>query len=120
MIKTKVLLVDEDDLMSEALGRILTRNGFDIVCCTYADFIRVTTNSFSPDIVIIESDIIHNELLRLIEVLKPNAPRLKILVISGEDNEVEALKAGADDWMKKPYKLPVLLTRLEVLQRNSV
>ena len=56
----------------------------------------------------------------MITKLKTTAPKTSVIVLSARDDrnsEIEALKAGADDYVRKPFDFEVLTTRIEAKLR---
>ncbi len=56
----------------------------------------------------------------LISLIKSKSPRTSAVVISAKDdktNEIKALRAGADDYIKKPFEFDVLVARIEARLR---
>lgn len=56
----------------------------------------------------------------LIHIIKQKSPRTAVVVLSAKDDkdsEVKAFRAGADDYIKKPFDFDVLLARLEARLR---
>ncbi|AQW82524.1 homeostatic response regulator transcription factor HsrA [Campylobacter pinnipediorum] len=56
----------------------------------------------------------------LIHVIKQKSPRTSVVVLSAKDDkesEIKALKAGADDYIRKPFDFDVLVARLEARLR---
>ena len=56
----------------------------------------------------------------MITKLKTTAPKTSVIVLSARDDrnsEIEALKAGADDYIRKPFDFEVLTTRIEAKLR---
>ncbi len=58
--------------------------------------------------------------LELVTQVKQNSPKTIVLVLSARDDkesEIEALKAGADDYIRKPFDFDVLIARIEARLR---
>ncbi|HIE34971.1 MAG TPA: homeostatic response regulator transcription factor HsrA [Campylobacterales bacterium] len=58
--------------------------------------------------------------LELITQVKQNSPKTIVLVLSArddKDSEIEALRAGADDYIRKPFDFDVLIARIEARLR---
>ncbi len=56
----------------------------------------------------------------IIEEIKKNSPKTAVIVLSARDDkesEIEALRAGADDYIKKPFDFEILLVRIEAKLR---
>ena len=56
----------------------------------------------------------------LINIIKHKSPRTSVVVLSAKDDkesEIKALRAGADDYIKKPFDFDILVARLEARLR---
>lgn len=56
----------------------------------------------------------------LIGIIKQKSPRTSVVVISAKDDkesEIQALKSGADDYIKKPFDFDILVARIEARLR---
>ena len=114
----KILLVGYDEEITALTGKILERSGYDIVCRPYmpgADSIE----SENIHLVIAELETDENERVRFCKTVKSikRPPKLLLIGRSGEE-EIPMLNAGADDWIKKPYKTAVFLARVSALMRQ--
>ncbi len=117
MIKTNIMLIDNDEMMAAAMARILQRHGYIVEICDEIQYAQNLVESYAPRVIIIESDVLQEDVVLFLDLIKKSKSDIKLFIISGKDNEVELLAAGADEWLKKPCKIPVLLTRLEMLCR---
>ena len=52
-------------------------------------------------------------------LVKQMAPMRLLFISASQDDEINLLNAGADDWMKKPYKMSVLYARIQALLRMA-
>ena len=114
----KILIVGYDAEITALTGKILERSGYDIVCRSYmpgADSIE----SENIHLVIAELETDENERVRFCKTVKSikRPPKLLLIGRSGEE-EIPMLNAGADDWIKKPYKTAVFLARVSALMRQ--
>lgn len=116
MTKKRVLIVDDSMVMRMMIGDILTRNDFEIAGVA-EDGINAMKmyQTLKPDIVTMDI-IMPNELgiesLRKIMQYDPNA---RVVVISGLHQKallMEALEAGAKDYIIKPFTEDELLSSL--------
>ncbi len=119
MYETRVLLIDDDEMISGMVKRILIRNEYKVISCYNLSDAQSIIDENSPNIVIVSMDSFKAEIIPFLMENKKRQNHSKYIVISSTDNEVEILKAGADDWIRKPYKSNVLLTRLEVMCRDN-
>ncbi len=113
----ETLLIEDNELMLDTVKRILVRNEYKVTSCYNLIEAQKILGAFDPKVIIVTTDSFNDEILTFIKKNKENH-HSKYFLVSSSDNEVEMLKAGADEWLKKPYKLTVLLTRLEVLCRE--
>ncbi len=114
----KILIVGYDAEITALTGKILERSGYDIVCRSYmpgADSIE----SENIQLVIAELETDENERVLFCKTVKSikRPPKLLLIGRSGEE-EIPMLNAGADDWIKKPYKTAVFLARVSALMRQ--
>lgn len=58
--------------------------------------------------------------VELINIIKQKSPRTSVVIISAKDDkesEIKALRAGADDYIKKPFDFDILVARIEARLR---
>ena len=122
-MRIRVLVVDDEkpitDLFMEALG---SDGRFEVVTAATGYQAGLMTQQFNPDILILDymlPDLNGGEVCKTIRA-NPDLEHIKILVISGmlAPSEVDhILKAGADDFMKKPFNLDTVIERIIRLVR---
>lgn len=124
--KSKLLLVDDDPLITESLGFMLGQY-YDVVTAETRDAARrqIAALERCPDLALVDLGLPPyphkpEEGFELIKELIKNNPTIKILVLSGQDNDVNiqhALTLGAVDFIAKPAEPDLLLSRLQHQQR---
>lgn len=116
----KILLADDDPEILRALRITLTTTGYSVITASDgADAMRAAIDQ-RPDIDIIDLGMPGLDGLQLIEAIR-GWSRAPILVVSGRTDEadkVEALDAGADDYVTKPFSIQELMARIRVLTRR--
>lgn len=124
--KTTLLLVDDDPLIAESLGYMLGQYYQVITADTRnAAISQVSTPDRCPDLALVDlglPPLPHkpDQGFELIRELIAKNPNMKILVLSGQDNDVNiqhALTLGAVDFIAKPADPDLLLSRLQHQQR---
>jgi two-component system KDP operon response regulator KdpE len=117
----RVLVVDDEPEIVRALAINLRARRYDVhTARTGAEALSVA-GSHPPDLVILDLGLPDLDGVEVIHGLRGwcNAP---ILVLSGRSDstdKVEALDAGADDYLTKPFGVDELLARLRALARRS-
>lgn len=119
--KRRLLVVDDDEQILELLVDVLERDGrFDVRTATTGYDAGLQTESFRPHLVILDymlPDINGNVVCKAIRS-NPNLKSTRIVCVSGVVNQEEVnglLKAGADDFVKKPFNIDALMERIHEL-----
>jgi two-component system, OmpR family, response regulator len=116
--KTKILVVDDDPEIVELFVDVLNRDGrFEVKTANTGYDAGIATQEFLPDLVILDymlPDINGNVVCQTIRQ-NPSFEHMKIIIVSGVVNQDEIndlLKAGADDFVKKPFNIEKLVERI--------
>jgi two-component system OmpR family response regulator len=116
--RRKVLVVDDDAEIVELFVDVLTRDGrFDVRTAASGYDAGVLTQEFMPDLMILDymlPDINGNVVCQTIRK-NPAFAHIKIVIVSGVVNQEEIndlLKAGADEFVKKPFNIEKLIDRI--------
>lgn len=119
--KKRILIVDDDPMIIDMLKEILTADGrFEIETASSGYEAGMLTQSFKPHLILLDyllPDINGNVVCKTIRQ-NPSFADTKIVFVSGLINpdEVEELKkAGADDFIRKPFDVNDLIRRIERL-----
>ncbi|OZC50265.1 MULTISPECIES: response regulator [Nocardiaceae] len=120
-MKVRVLVVDDEPQIVRALRINLNVRGFEVVsAATGGEALRVAAN-FHPDIVILDLGLPDIDGIDVIAGLR-GWTEVPILVLSARTDSadtVEALDAGADDFVTKPFGMDELLARLRAALRRG-
>jgi len=116
--KRRILVVDDDPEIVELFVDVLERDGrFDVKTASSGYDAGVITHEFNPDLVILDymlPDVNGNIVCQTIRQ-NPNFEHIKIIIVSGVVNQEEIndlLKAGADEFVKKPFNIEKLIQRV--------
>jgi two-component system KDP operon response regulator KdpE len=117
----KILVVDDEPQITRVLRHSLTAHRYDVR--TAADGISAldTCNDWHPDLVITDLQMPEmNGIEFCREVRKISEVPILVLSVRGEERtKVEALDAGADDYVTKPFGIDELLARVRAALRRS-
>jgi DNA-binding response OmpR family regulator len=115
-----VLIVEDDIGVRNAIERALARNGFDTTAVQRADDAMRVENY---DIALVDLGLPDADGVDLCRCLRAAHPQRPIIVVTGRRDEldvVDALDAGADDYVTKPFSVAVLTVRIRRhLERSS-
>ncbi|ATF09206.1 sigma-54-dependent transcriptional regulator [Candidatus Enterovibrio altilux] len=115
MNQSKVLIVEDDEGLREALVDTLTLAGFQWLVADSAEQALLLLKKESVDIVVSDVQMAGMNGLDLLRNLKFNHPRLPVLLMTAYANiedAVSAMKKGAIDYMAKPFAPEVLLNMI--------
>ncbi len=118
----KVLIVDDEQPIREALGRKLRREGFTVVLAANGKEGLRSFHSERPDVVVLDSKMPEMDGLtvcqRIREVAETPVMMLSAKAITEEDI-IEGLNAGADEYLIKPVRLNEFVARVQALLRRA-
>jgi two-component system response regulator MprA len=118
----RVLVVDDDRAVREALRRVLTLAGYELqVAEGGAAAIELVVQSI-PDAVVLDlgmPDVDGLEVCRRLRLLGNRVPILMLTAREEVSDRVAGLDAGADDYLVKPFDVDELKARVRALLRRS-
>ena len=120
-IREKILVIEDEQTIRNFMQAVLTANDYDVLLARTGAMGESMIASHCPDVIILDlglPDVDGMEILRKVR----RWSKVPILVVSARTHErdkVEALDAGADDYLIKPFAMDELLARLRVLTRKK-
>ena len=120
-LKDKVLVVEDEQNISNFISTVLTANDFDVlVAQTGAEAISMIT-SHCPDLIILDLGLPDMDGMNILKEVR-SWSSLPIIVVSArthEHDKVMALDLGADDYIEKPFGTSELLARIRTALRHT-
>ncbi len=116
----KILVVDDESQILRVLRMSLKAHRFDVRTAADGETAIDTFNDWSPDLIITDLSMpLMNGLELCREIRKTSDVPIIILSVKGEEKtKVEALDAGADDYITKPFGIDELLARVRATLRR--
>ncbi len=116
----RVLVVEDDDAISQVLQRSLRMEGYDVRIAGDGLAALDEAHSFLPDLVILDLGLPKLDGLEVAKTLRESddVPILMLTARDAVESRVEGLDAGADDYLVKPFERQELLARLRALLRR--
>ena len=121
MSKVRILVVDDEPQIVRALRINLNVRGYDVAtAATGAEALRVAAN-FHPELVLLDLGLPDMDGLDVIGGLRgwTDVPVVVLSARTDSADTVDALDAGADDFVTKPFGMDELLARLRAALRRS-
>jgi DNA-binding response OmpR family regulator len=118
----RVLIVEDEENSRALLRRVLERHGLEVLEAADATGALRMLFGERPDLVVVDlglPDLGGDTLITRIRELT-DVPVMVVTAEQAEASTVQSLRAGADDYLTKPFGVQELLARVEVLLRRSV
>jgi DNA-binding response OmpR family regulator len=118
----KLLLVEDEERVASALARGFTEEGHNVDVCDRGTAARDQALAVAYDVVLLDwslPDLDGVSVLRAWRARGMRAPVLMLTARGSTGEKVTALRAGADDYLVKPFDFDELLARVEALHRRS-
>ena len=119
--KPRILVVDDEPQLTRVLLRSLTSKGYDVRIAGDGGFALQTFQDWPPQLVITDLAMPNMSGLELCRRLRAisQVPIIVLSVRGEEKTKVEALDAGADDYVTKPFGMDELLARIRAALRRK-
>lgn len=116
----RILIADDDPQFLRALRITLGARGYEVLLARDGQHALEMAIDHKPDIILLDLGMPRLDGVKVIEAVRgwSSAPILVISGRSGSAEKVEALDAGADDYVTKPFSMDELLARIRVLTRR--
>src|SRR6185295_15859332 len=118
----RVLIVDDDRSLREALRRALMLGGYDTVSVASGEEALTQVGKASPDALVLDIGLPGLDGLEVCRRLRADGNRVPVLMLTARDaiaDRIDGLDAGADDYLVKPFDVGELKARLRALLRRS-
>lgn len=111
-----VLVVEDDEILASNVCTYLGRNGWDAQSCNSAEDALKIIESLHPDAVIADQSLPRMCGIDMLQRVLAAEPQVKVIMMTGDDSArtaVQAMKAGAYDYLTKPVAMAELNIMLE-------
>ena len=110
-IREKILIVEDEKSIAHFISTILTTNGYETILAKTGTEAMTMLSSHCPDLVILDLGLPDMDGIEVLRSLR-GWSSLPVVVVSArthENDKVEALDLGADDYLTKPFGTAELL-----------
>lgn len=120
MNKPLILVVEDDAPIRNLITTTLKSNDYRYLSASNGKSAILEASSHNPDIVLLDLGLPDMDGVEVIQNIRSwsNLPIIIISARSEDNDKIEALDAGADDYLTKPFSVEELLARLRVTQRR--
>ena len=118
----RILLVDDDEDLREALGeQLLMTEDFDVFEAGNGSDAMEKVKSELYDLIVLDVGLPDTDGRELCRLMRKQGVKCPVLMLTGHDGDLDTilgLDAGANDYVTKPFKFPVLLARMRAQLRQ--
>lgn len=118
---TKILIVEDDPVLQQALGLNLKREGYTVVTASDGMAGLQVNREEQPDLVILDLMLPKLDGLSVARALRQEGetPIIMLTARSGEVDRIVGLESGADDYVTKPFSFGELMARVRAVLRRA-
>lgn len=122
MNKITILVVEDDKPVQNLMTTTLKAHDYKYLIADNGETAILEASSHNPDIILLDLGLPDMDGIEVIKKIRTwsNVPIIIISARSEDMDKVEALDAGADDYITKPFSVEELLARLRVTERRLV
>lgn len=120
-MKLRILVIEDDLSLGHFMQTVLEANGYQVITAQNGKLGYALITSYCPDAVILDLGLPDMDGMQLLSQLREWSG-IPVIVVSGrtrERDKVEALDAGADDYITKPFGTAELMARLRTALRHT-
>ncbi|HBG70304.1 MAG: two-component system response regulator [Bacteroidetes bacterium GWF2_43_63] len=119
--KGRILLVEDDRTLSTLVRDILEINKYEVVLCSNGEEGLATFKSQKFDLMLVDIMMPKMDGITMIKEIRRYDQRVPIVIISAKDmkdDKIEGFRAGADDYVVKPFSTDELLLRIDAILKR--
>jgi len=117
-----ILVIDDDDMLRHALGMGLRDAGFNVLTAKSAEQGRAVLSKMTVDAIVLDRMMSGMDGLTFLKKMRGagnGTPVIMLTAMTGAENTIDGLDAGANDYLAKPFQLRELVLRLKNIIRNT-
>ena len=120
-MKKRVLLVEDDPVLTRVLRDNLTFEGFDVTSVSDGLQAQTVEKDLSPDLVLLDVNLPGRSGFELCEQWRRRSqvPIILLTAMGQKGDKVRGLQLGADDYVTKPFDLEELMARIHAVLRRT-
>ncbi|MCH8497930.1 MAG: response regulator transcription factor [Marinobacter sp.] len=119
----KVLIIEDDEKVASFLSRGLKAEGYLIQLVSDGQHALQLARQFDPDVIVLDRMLPQLDGLTLCQQIRSQQLPCRILILSALSEvteRIKGLRAGADDYLGKPFHFEELLARIEALGKRDI
>lgn len=118
----KILVVDDEPTILELIEYNLESNDYEVSTATDGQMALDKANTNVFDLILLDQMLPKMSGIEVLKKMRKDGnltPVIFLTAVDSEDNKIEGLVSGADDYITKPFSIKELLARIEVVLRRT-
>jgi two-component system response regulator QseB len=118
----RILLVEDDAMLGEALGRSLIQEGFAVDWVRSAEDAGLSLRTTDYALMLLDLGLPDREGLEFLAEVRADGNPIPVIILTARDavaDRISGLDSGADDYLVKPFDPDELAARIRALQRRQ-
>jgi two-component system KDP operon response regulator KdpE len=122
MNKMLILIVEDDNSVMNLMTTTMKLHNYKYITANNGENAILQTTSGNPDIILLDLGLPDMDGVDVIKKIRTwsNVPIIIISARSEDADKIEALDAGADDYLTKPFSVDELMARIRVTERRML
>ena len=119
---TKILIIEDEIAIAEGLIDLCNLNGYNVKHCADGESGLAEALSRQYNLVLLDLMLPGMDGFTVCDKIREQDKSLPIIILSAknaDDDIINGLKYGADDYIPKPFSVPMLLARIDAVLRRS-
>ncbi|MGI8830373.1 MAG: response regulator transcription factor [Candidatus Limnocylindria bacterium] len=121
-MRRRLLLVEDDSTLRQALSFNLTREGYEVTAAADGEAALEAARNERLDLILLDVMLPGLSGVEVLRVLRREGVATPVIILTAKGDEIDrvvGLKIGADDYVTKPFSRPELLARIEAVLRRQ-
>ncbi len=118
----RILVVDDEELLAEAVGLAFQQDGWDVRTLNRGREVLFTAREFAPDVIVLDIMMPDLDGFDVLSRVRNDREETRVLFLTAMDSQKDRLAgllAGGDDYVTKPFSIAELIARARSLARSS-
>lgn len=122
MFNAKILVIEDDESLSNLLLDALTIAGFEVVVASSVEQVAKRISAIKPDLIVSDINLSGVSGFDFLRTLRKSGNEIPFIALTARSEKLdvnEGLREGADDYITKPFGLEELVLRIKAVLRRS-
>ena len=122
MTNSKLIYIEDDQILGNLITQALVDYGFEIDFRTTLNGLQESLASMLPDLLILDIEVNNQSCLDILPAIRSQYPQLPIIIASSHTDGAKIVRsydAGANHYIKKPYDITKLVFQIQNLLQQS-